>query len=389
MRRMIMKALELWFEEGEEKILFIKGPVGVGKSWLINKLCGKHGTNCIIFDDVNKMEDIENIVSVFSKIKFGKIKERIVISGRITDRLFGREPFADKENIKYIEINPLNFCEVYDLLRDRFGLENEDIYKTYMIIGGMPEIMAGFLEDGNLTRARRRQIELVRKIIDQYNFKNSDRIKAERILASVSKQMLSDSTGFSYRQINENARPREYDNIFNCLINQGIIYKSYRFDAKSHKGMADCKLRVFDIGLQGALAEIDENIIYEKSYLMDRQFVANFLVQEIISYGISKEDLMYWYKPRAKAKLMLVMREDEGIVPVEILAQGGKKSKSIESFMELYDITKVIRITDHKETDTDLSGVKNIYGENIRIEYGSIINTGKLFGSVNLHRKSL
>ena len=27
---------------------------------------------------------------------------------------------------------------------------------------------------------------------------------------------------------------------------------------------------------------------------------------------------------------MLVMREDEGIVPVEILAQGGKKSKSIE-----------------------------------------------------------
>ena len=98
---------------------------------------------------------------------------------------------------------------------------------------------------------------------------------------------------------------------------------------------------------------------------------------------------MYWYKPRAKAKLMLVMREDEGIVPVEILAQGGKKSKSIESFMELYDITKVIRITDHKETDTDLSGVKNIYGENIRIEYGSIINTGKLFGSVNLHRKSL
>ena len=56
---------------------------------------------------------------------------------------------------------------------------------------------------------------------------------------------------------------------------------------------------------------------------------------------------------------------------------------------ESCDLSKVKDIKFREGAVVDLSGVKNIYGENIRIEYGSIINTGKLFGSVNLHRKSL
>ena len=80
MKRMVMKSVEEWYERSREKVLFIRGATGVGKTWLIREFCRERDTEyiylsvpslsymstdyikksatLIVFDDINSLSDM-------------------------------------------------------------------------------------------------------------------------------------------------------------------------------------------------------------------------------------------------------------------------------------------------------------------------------------------
>lgn len=369
MERMMMKSVEEWYKSNREQVLFIRGAAGVGKTWLIREFCGKHNieymylpvpsldcltrgqiekeATLIFFDDINSLSDMKNAADILAKVREDdRIKcYDIIMAGQITEDKLYDDIFPDRSIMKYMEMYPMNFHEFYNAVSERFKFGRFDILKMYMITGGMPEAVRVLLRDGNLTAVRACQKEIMDKIYGGFsNGKNYRTSKEEDILSAVTGQTFYHSTGFSFRQINKNARPREYENAINNLLQHGIIYRICRFAPNSEKGIANYKLMIFDIGLLGMLAGVNENILYDEEKLFDRTFVTAFFLQEIISYGVNMSDIMYWYKPRAKARLSVVMKKSEKIIPVELVAKPGVKSKSIESFMDTYKVFSVIRI---------------------------------------------
>lgn len=391
MERMMMKSVEEWYTSNREKVLFIKGAAGVGKTWLIKEFCGKHNieymylpvpalgcltlgqiekeATLIFFDDINSLSDMKNAADILAKVREdGRIKVYdVIMAGRITEDKMYDNIFPDRNIIKYLEMYPLNFHEFYTAVSERFEFGHFDILKMYMITGGMPEAVRVLLRDGNLTAVRACQKEIMDKIYRDFsNGKNYRTSKEEDILSAVTGQTFYHSTGFSFRQINKNARPREYEKAINNLLQHGIIYRICRFEPNSQKGIANYKLMIFDIGLLGMLAGINENILYDEEKLFDRTFVTTFFLQEIISYGVNRSEIMYWHKPRAKARLSVVMNKSCKIIPVELVAKPGVKSKSIESFMDAYKVFRIIRVMKAERHEKAFDGQKDkVYCEKI------------------------
>lgn len=369
MKRMVMKSVEEWYERSREKVLFIRGATGVGKTWLIREFCRERDTEyiylsvpslsymstdyikksatLIVFDDINSLSDMEKAADILSEIKADERLRGydVIMAGQIADDKMYDYVFPNKDIVEYLEMYPMNFSEFYTAVSPKYKFGKFDILKMYMITGGMPDVVKIFLEDGNLTKVRACQRVLMEKMFRSFNDGGGCKTsKEEEILWSVSEQMSGKSTGFTFRQVNKNARAREYENAIDNLLLHGIIYRIYRFAPKSDHGIANYKLMIFDIGLWGMLAGMSETAVFEEREIFDREHVAAFLTQELISYGTKSYYVRYWYKPRAKARLSVVLEMGDKIMPVELMACAGKKSKSMESFMDMYRVFQVIRV---------------------------------------------
>lgn len=364
MERMMMKSVEEWYESNREKVLFMKGAAGVGKTWLIKEFCRrqdieyiylsvpspdyvKKAATLIFFDDINSLTDMKKAADILDKMKADeRLKDYdVIMAGRIADEKMYDNAFPDRKIMKYLEIHPMNFREFYDAVIEKYKFGSFDVLKMYMVTGGMPDIVKIFLEDGNLTQVRAHQRNIAEKICR--NFNDTERCKLskeEEILWSVPAQMSCRSKSFTFRQIHKNARAREYEGAINNLIQHGIIYRICRFAPKSDHGITNYKLMIFDIGLLGMLAGMSENAIFEERELFAGEYVAAFFMQELISYGADSSDIRYWCKPRAKARLSVVLETGDKIMPVELMAYAGKKSKSVESFMDMYRVFQVVRV---------------------------------------------
>jgi predicted AAA+ superfamily ATPase len=197
--------------------------------------------------------------------------------------------FMPVGNVKQINMYPLTFDEfllnidkqIYQYALSQYENLDESItskiyeyYKTYLIIGGLPEPVNDFIKHGDYERIDNILSDLIERYksdFSQYS-KNIDPIKIRNIFDSIPSQLAKENVRFFINNISSTTRLERYEDAIIWLKDAGLIYQVYKLDSNKYPLIANkndkyFKLYFFDVGILRYLSRISiTSIINENKF---------------------------------------------------------------------------------------------------------------------------
>ena len=353
------------FEDNLDVNTIIEGITALTKKELVE------GKTLILFDEIQEYPDVATCLKSFNLDR----RFDVICSGSMLGINYKKIHSNSVGNKTDYEMYSMDFEEflwakgyqqeqINDILKHMIDIKpfNEtemQVYKTlfldYCVLGGMPEVVRGFIETGTFSGSLsiQEQIRLdyeedVRKYAE-----GLDQTKIIRIYRSVPSQLAKENKKFQFNRIDKNARSREYTGCIEWLIDAGVITecKCLGYPELPLKGNVEegkFKLYYPDTGLLiSALDEeaqedlrVNKNLGVYKGALYE-----NFVAEAFIKQGLG---LFYYKKENSSLEEDFFVRSKSELFPVEVKANSDR-SKSLGSLIrnEKYsDIKNGIKLGD-------------------------------------------
>jgi predicted AAA+ superfamily ATPase len=220
----------------------------------------------------------------------------------------------------------------------------------YMVTGGLPEVVAAFIEEKNHSYAtwekvREKQKQLLLAYYADFT-KHSGKENAmhiERVWRAVPSQLAANQEASAKRFQFSHVVPGidRYQGLVGAidwLTAAGLILPCAITNQASLPLSAFCKNSLFklycaDVGLLGALADLPPQSILEQNYgTYKGYFAENFVAQEFTSS--SEGTLISWQKERAEIEF--VKPWQSAVIPIEVKAGSIIRAKSLQKFISTY-----------------------------------------------------
>lgn len=224
-----------------------------------------------------------------------------------------------------------------DILKTKFI----DLLRQYYFVGGMPEVVANYMEHHNLQEVREKQNEILdayRRDISKHTTA-SESIRIGQVLNSLPSQLAKENQKFIYSVIKKGARAAEYELAIQWLIDAGVIHKvsrvkEIRMPLKFYEDFSAFKLFLLDCGLLGCMANapasqmlVGDNIFKE----FKGSFTEQFVLQQLVSIGIQS---YYWSNDKTSAEIDFAIQSQDRVIPVEVKAEENVRSRSMSEYIK-------------------------------------------------------
>lgn len=263
--------------------------------------------------------------------------------------------------VDFLDLAPLSFFEFLTALseqplRDLIEQMQEPIaiskplherlitlLKTYFAVGGMPQAVSRYIKTKSFNEVRRVQTA----ILDAYilDFANhAPKNELMRIMAvweQIPYQLSKENKKFVFSAISKSARAREYETAMQWMIGAGVIIKcnninNPKLPLKSYTNTNIFKIYCLDIGLLGAMSNLDPAILVQKNKLFEEfkeALVENYAIQELkLNFG---SDVFYWTS-KGNAEVDFLVSYQQYIYPFEVKAGYSKQKKSLMVYGNKY-----------------------------------------------------
>lgn len=220
-----------------------------------------------------------------------------------------------------------------------------DAYKTFLIVGGMPEAAADYFENRSFLSVQTIHRDILFNFRDDISKYNSD------VPADILRQVFDYSIHHICAQVRSSSAIQGvsfyyFEESIRLLRRAGLVYpvKASSCDVlplgcggkESNK-----KLLSFDTGIYLTACGLDAAGIlaadvFEK--LNSGNVVEMQTGLEMIKYSdpFREADLYYWYRSGANAEVDYVIQRGNNIIPVEVKASGKGRMQSICSFLDAF-----------------------------------------------------
>ncbi len=220
-----------------------------------------------------------------------------------------------------IELKPFSQLELDTI----FG-----IFKDYMILGGMPDVVKTFITNNNFSGT----LAIQRQLLNDYNEDITkyavglDKAKISNVYNHISVFLAKENKRFQISKVANNARNRDYVGVVEWLSSAGIINPCYCLaDVELPlKGNYDPKLyKIYfkDTGL--LIASLDEEA--QEDLRTNRNFgtYKGAIYENIVGDMLAKQGYnLYYYKHDNPALEMdFFVRDAESLIPIEVKANDG------------------------------------------------------------------
>ena len=408
MYRKIEEDLKTWKNDYKMPFMLV-GARQTGKTYILNEFCKNNFTNYIyinldkeekiqeIFENsidpdviIEKIEILKNVnilaedtVIFFDEIQ---VSERAITSlkyfcesekpykivcagsllGVKINRFKSSFPVG-KVTIKYLY--PMDFEEYlialgeeklineikngYETLKPLMNPVHEkalDLYKKYLVLGGMPVMIKNFIaNDKNIAHVN---FELQEQIITSYladmnkYTENSESIKNSAIYNSIPRELARVNNTFKYSIVDKDARKIRYESSLDWLLASNMILKCNLVERnesplKAFVNPDKFKLYLSDVGLLKTLSNLDYNeILMEKNEIFKGVLTENYIACEL--YPKTKE--LYYYN-FDKYEIDFLLKINGDIIPVEVKSGRRTNSKSLNEYIKKYNPKYSIRIS--------------------------------------------
>ena len=227
-----------------------------------------------------------------------------------------------------------------------------ELLKKYYFIGGMPEAILAYREEGDFMSVRRAQKEIL-KSYDKDFAKHSEGAMLEKIRLlwnSIPAQLAKENKKFVYTALKSGARAREYETALNWLDDAGMLRMARNVSTplmplSGYEEFGSFKLYAHDVGLVGAMTDLPQQTLLEGNEMFTHfkgALTEQFVAQEMGACGLR---LNYWSPDEAKAEIEFVAQIGQSIYPIEAKAAMNLKAKSLMSYIARYKPAKAFRLS--------------------------------------------
>lgn len=238
-----------------------------------------------------------------------------------------------------------SFCPVHDQLMET--------YRSYLLVGGMPEAVQAYCQDGRLSSARD-VLENIRTAYVADMAKYADAADAAKILQtweSIPEQLAkeSGSTKFQWKKVASGAKAERYGTAVDWLAASGIVSLCTQITdgispLKAFENSRSFKIYVADTGLLAAAYQArpsDFDGTDRRSARFRGGMAENYVMQQLAS----TETKPYYWGMQSTYEVEFVVQMSSGVVPVEVKSGTHVASPSALRFAEKYGCPEAIRIS--------------------------------------------
>ena len=277
----------------------------------------------------------------------GKINQITIYPMSFDEFLMNSNPMLFKAIQKaYNSKTPLD-PKIHELAMDQ-------VFK-YLLVGGMPEAVATYIETESLFESR----EILKVLYDNYladmdlyQASKEAVLRSKSLFSNIYKEMNKESKNFSPGLIEEKSKTRDFATSIQWLTMAHIVYQS--FQLKEHITLpliADnesaFQLFLGDIGMLSYQSGVSAAafISNERNTTLSGIFFENFIANELIAKG---HKLFYW-KGKASAELEFIVEVNNKLFPVDV-----KKGKGVLNSLE--------KFSNHNRFEFAIKVSQNNYG---------------------------
>jgi uncharacterized protein len=403
MERLVLQKLIEWKNKTDRKPLILNGMRQVGKTWLLNEfakryykkeayvVCRKNDLARQIFtqdfnvdrilrglraltrvditpgDTLIVLDEVQDIPEAIESLKYfceEAPEYHIAVAGSMLGISLHENVSYPVGKVNEINIYPMNFdeflmakgeLEAYKLLRSRdFTTINMlhdkyiDLLRQYYYVGGMPEVVAKYVDTNALKEVRRIQLEILHGYELDFS-KHAPKDQVQRIhlvWESIPSQLFKASKKFIYGALRNGARANDFEIAIQWLISAGLIYKVPRckklaLPLNVYEDFSAFKLYAADLGLLGAMVNTDPAQVLVKNDIFSEYkggMTEQYVLQQMKSRGVAP---IYYYKSdNSRLELDFVIQRDASLLPIEVKAESNVRANSLslllKSTPELY-----------------------------------------------------
>ena len=311
------------------------------------------GKTLVVFDEIQEVERGIHSLKYFCE----KLPElHVMVAGSLLGITLRRGESFPVGKVDMLNMYPMNFSEfldaigqqdmntiirsrewkVMDLVKEKL----ENLLRQYHYVGGMPNVVAGYVAHGELLGVRQEQ----RAILDAYrrdiskHTSERESIRIGQVLSSLPSQLAKENKKFVYGVVRKGARAADFELAIQWLVDAGIVHRVHRVSEarmplKFYASLDAFKLFLLDCGLLGCMADasaadmlVDNKVFTEFKGAFAEQFVA----QELVSMGAVP---FYWSNDRTPAEIDFMVQHGGRVVPIEVKASTNVRAKSLSQFV--------------------------------------------------------
>ena len=406
MQRIEIQQLKKWKQSNGRKPMIIRGARQVGKTWLMkefgrleykdvvyvnceadpavrNMFTGDFDTTRIIRGlqiiagkpiDPNHtliiIDEIQEAPGALTSLKYfqeNAPEYHVIAAGSLLGITLNRSGSFPVGKVEFLDLFPLSFVEfldaihetqLADLLRNpdwslvaSFSIKFTDRLRQYYYTGGMPEVVLQYSVSGDMNQVR----EIQKRILVSYEQDFSKHAPAEivprirMIWSGVPAQLAKENRKFIYGQIKAGARAKDFELALSWLIDCGLLYKVHNVSKpalplKAYEELNTFKLFMLDIGLLGALTDLDARTLLEGNTVFT-EFKGALTEQYVYQQLRTMNDLpvYYWSAGNARSEVDFLLQHNGQIIPLEVKAEENLHAKSLRVFCEKYKPALAVR----------------------------------------------
>ena len=225
------------------------------------------------------------------------------------------------------------------------------LYRQYLVVGGMPECVMQFVQTKDYILVRHTQDTILNSYLnDMSKYNNLNEIKKTRLVYdNITVQLSKRNTRFQYKLIKTGGRAAEFENAIEWLCLSGIVSQVYRVEQvkkplENYKNMDSFKIYVSDLGLLCAKKEIvATDILYMVEEL--NEFKGGMAENYVnVQLAINGYRTYYWESDRG-AEIDFVIQREGQIIPIEVKSADNTRAKSLKVYMEAHKPAYAIKLS--------------------------------------------
>ena len=332
------------------------------------------GKTLLIIDEIQESHKALNSLKYFNQ----EMPDlAIIVAGSLLGLAMGKSDEARKRKgrergsfpvgkVSFLDVHPMSFSEFVRAVDNPFRLKaleagdwklldamREDfttLLRKYLFVGGMPEAVADFAENGDYAGVRMAQDEILAAYdADFVKHAPPELLAKIRLLwKNIPAQLAKENRKFIYTALKSGARAREYETALNWLDDAGMIHQVFRaspprLPLASYQDFSAFKLYMHDVGLLGAMSGISPSMLLDGDALFTNfkgAMTEQFVLQELAANGITSN---YWSSDSGNAEVEFVIQGEKNVFPVEAKAGINTKAKSLKVYRGLFNPPYAIR----------------------------------------------
>lgn len=407
MYRTVIEQLVRWKENPSRKPLILNGARQVGKTYILQTFGAKHypntvyvnldhnpeveaifqegydiprilralsallrihiepSTTLIIFDEIQENPVVLNSLKYFCELA---PEYHVAVAGSLLGISLHSGTSFPVGKVDMIKMYPMTFAEflmaigqhpLAQLLADgdwntinALSVRFIDCLRQYYYVGGMPAVVQEYVTTGNLLTVREKQKQILFDYRRDFS-KHAPRQQVPRINMvwdSIPAQLAKGNQKFIYGVLKKGGRATEFELAIQWLIDAGLVYRISRVTAplkslKFYEDISAFKLFMLDVGLMGAMADVDsKDILLGDNMLREYKgaFTELYVLTQLMPFSLPT----YYYSANdSRIEIDFLVQHSGRIIPIEAKAEENVKSKSLKTYIEKHPELHGLRIS--------------------------------------------